>query len=163
MPAMPSRHPPRRAKTNGALEFLPLILALDHALARRSKEMRARLGVTALQRLVIRQLGRHPGMSPGKLALTLHVDPSTLTGVLQRLVGRGWIDRRRDPRDGRRLRLGLTPRGRTYDVHDEATVEAAISRALSRVRPHAARDARLVLDTLIRELDPPHRSSRPSA
>lgn len=160
---MPSLHPPRRAKTNGGIEFLPLILALDHALARRSKEMRARLGVTALQRLVIRQLGQYPGLSPGELALMLHVDPSTLTGVLQRLVRRGWIDRRRHPHDGRRLCLGLTPRGRTFDVPDEATVEAAVSRALSRVRPHAARDARRVLAALIRELDPPRRSSRPSA
>ena len=143
---------------NDAFEFLPLIWALDHALARRSKQMRSRLGVTALQRLVIRRVGRYPGMSPGELAATLHVDPSTLTGVLKRLVRRGWVDRRRDPRDGRRVCLGLTPRGRALDVPDDASVEAAVARALASVRPQAARDARCVLDAIIRELEPPRLS-----
>lgn len=143
---------------SGAFEFLPLIWALDHALARRSKQMQSRLGVTALQRLVIRRVGRYPGVSPGELAATLHVDPSTLTGVLKRLVRRGWIDRRRDPHDRRRVRLGLTPHGRALDVPDDASVEAAVARALASVRPQAARDARRVLDALVRELEPPRRS-----
>ena len=36
----------------------------------------------------------------------------TATGVLRTLEGRGWTERRRNPSDGRGIRVSLTPRGR---------------------------------------------------
>ena len=62
-----------------------LLWAVDHGLQRRSKRMAATLGVTGPQRLVIRIVGRFPGISAGRLASILHLHPSTLTGILRRL------------------------------------------------------------------------------
>ena len=67
------------------LEFMRLLWAIDHGLQTRSKRMAAALGVTGPQRLVIRIVGRFPGVSAGQLARILHLDPSTLTGILRRL------------------------------------------------------------------------------
>ena len=36
----------------------------------------------------------------------------TATGVLRTLEGRGWAERRRNPNDGRGIRVSLTPKGR---------------------------------------------------
>ena len=66
------------------LEFMRTLWALDHALQSASKRMESRLRVTAPQRLVVRIVGRYPGVSAGELSEILHLHPSTLTGILGR-------------------------------------------------------------------------------
>lgn len=136
------------------LEFLRLIWAVHHGLEKTSKKMDLQLGITGPQRLVLRIVGRFPGIPAGRLAEILHVHPSTLTGVLKRLEARGFIERRADPRDARRASLGLTTRGRRLDVASEGTVEAAVNRAMHAAGSHRVRAAgrvlRILADTLER-------------
>lgn len=94
--------------------------------------MHAVFGVTGPQRLVIRIVGAFPGLSAGDLARTLHVHPSTLTGILQRLEARGLMRRLSDPADGRRVHLELTSRGKRLGVPAVGTVEASVKKALSK-------------------------------
>jgi MarR family transcriptional regulator, organic hydroperoxide resistance regulator len=135
-----------------ALEFMRLIWAVDHGLQKASKQMAASAGVTGPQRLVLHVVGRFPGISVGQLAATLHVHTSTLTGVLGRLERRGLLDRRRDPRDGRRAALGLTSAGRSLDLTVTGTVEAAVIEVLDALPAHKARAAREALAMLARQL-----------
>ena len=81
------------------LQFMKMLWGLSHALDRASKQMAGTIGVTGPQRLVLRVVGLRPGVSAGDLAGTLHVHPSTLTGVLQRLVVQKLLMRTPDPRD----------------------------------------------------------------
>ncbi len=134
------------------LEFMERLWALVHELQSISKRMDARLGVTGPQRLVIRIIGRYPGMSAGELAAAMHVHPSTLTGVLERLIDRKLLVRGPDPRDGRRTLLHLTAAGRRMDTQRAGTVEAAVRRALRRMRPSTTSEARLALEILIDEM-----------
>jgi DNA-binding MarR family transcriptional regulator len=135
------------------LDFMRGIWALDHAVQRTSKRMERQLGITGLQRLVIRVVGRIPGIPAGRLAELLHVHPSTLTGVLGRLERQGALARRLDPRDKRRSLLGLTARGRELDVKSEGTIEAAIQRVLRRTDPRTIEAARSVLRDITNTLD----------
>jgi DNA-binding MarR family transcriptional regulator len=89
------------------LDFMRLLWSVDHGLQSLSKRMDARLGVTGPQRLVIRIVGRFPGISPGEIADILKVHKSTLTGVLQRLEERGLIERKASPEDRRRALLKM--------------------------------------------------------
>jgi MarR family transcriptional regulator, organic hydroperoxide resistance regulator len=130
------------------LEFMRVVWALDHALQKTSKRMETTLGITAPQRLVIRILGRFPGMSAGLLAIILHLHPSTLTGVLKRLHRRGLITRRADPRDHRRAVFGLTAKGRSLDVEAGGTVEAAVIAAFEEMPKTKIRDAAEVFQKL---------------
>lgn len=136
-----------------ALDFLRALWALDHAFQSASKRMETTLGVTSPQRLVVRIVGQRPRLSAGEVAEILHLHPSTLTGILKRLERRGLIERRADPRDGRRALLVLTPRGRTVDALRTGTVEAAVRRVLRTQPAKAIRSARDVVLTLARELD----------
>lgn len=135
------------------LDFMRLIWGVGHALERTSKRMEATLGVTGPQRLVIRLVGRFPGIPAGHLAKLLHVHPSTLTGIVKRLESQGVVRRRSDPRDGRRSLLGLTDRGRELDVETEGTVEAAIQQTLARTPPAKLEAARDVLASITDALD----------
>jgi DNA-binding MarR family transcriptional regulator len=130
------------------LDFMRLIWALDHALQQASKRMKSAIGVTGPQRLVIRIVTRLPGIPAGQIAQLLHVHPSTLTGVLKRLEEQGLIQRRPDPKDGRRAFLGITAKGRRIDAAGAGTVEGAVERLLSRTSASALKGARAVLADL---------------
>lgn len=135
------------------LEFMRVMWSVDNALQKASKRMKSTLGVTGPQRLVIRIVGRFPGTSAAQLADLLHIDPSTLTGVLTRLERRGLIQRRRDSRDGRRWLLGLTARGRTVDARMTGTIEATVQSALREVQPHELDATRRVLALIAERLE----------
>lgn len=122
-----------------------LIWQVDHALQRTSKRMESTLGVTAPQRFVIRIVARFPGIPAGQLAKLLHLHPSTLTGIVQRLDQRGLLRRRIDPRDARRTLLVLTGKGRAFNVHTAGTVEACVEQVLSRTANRKIAAAREVL------------------
>src|SRR5919201_6945693 len=122
------REPPLGA----VLDFMRLLWAVDHALQSASKRMEAAYGVTGPQRLVVRIVGRFPGITAGRVAEILHVHPSTLTGVLKRLESRAIVQRRPDPRDARRALLALTNKGRRLDTLRTGTVEQAVRRVLTR-------------------------------
>jgi DNA-binding MarR family transcriptional regulator len=134
------------------LEFLRLLWAIEHGLQKASRRMVASHGVTGPQRLVIRIVGRFPGISAGRLASLLHVDPSTLTGVLRRLERGGLLSRRSDPRDRRRAVLGLTAAGREVDLTAAGTVESAVQQALGELSPGTVRCTQHALRVLAASL-----------
>lgn len=127
------------------LDFMRLIWAVDHALHKTSKRMKAAIGVTGPQRLVIRLVTRFPGIPAGQIAELIHVHPSTLTGILKRLERQGLIRRRPDSKDRRRAFLGITEKGRRIDAAGAGTVEAAVQRLISRTPPATLDVARQVL------------------
>lgn len=137
-----------------ALDFMRLLWALDHRLQSTSKRMLTEVGVTGLQRMAIRFIGRFEDISAGQLATLLHVHPSTLTGVLDKLVRARMVKRTPDPADARRARLSVTPKGRAIDRLRKGTVEAAVRRALDRSTPAEVEAAVLVLNRVAEELDP---------
>jgi DNA-binding MarR family transcriptional regulator len=134
------------------LEFMRLLWAVDHGLQSTSKRMESSLGITGPQRLVLRLVGRFPGITAGNLAQILHVHPSTLTGVLKRLEKRGLLERKADPLDGRKALFALTEAGRTLDIPSTGTVEAAVQRALSKMNRTRIAHTQDVLTALAEEL-----------
>jgi DNA-binding MarR family transcriptional regulator len=118
------------AELDPALEFLRSFWALNHAVERRSIRMESALGLTAQQRFVIRLVGKLPGITPGRLAELLHVDPGSITAVLKRLEQRELVVRTPDASDRRRISLTLSARGRKLNTPTPMTVEHAIASAL---------------------------------
>jgi DNA-binding MarR family transcriptional regulator len=134
------------------IEFMRLLWAVDHGLEASSKQMDALYGVTGPQRLVVRIVGRHPGIAAGRIAEILHVHPSTLTGILGRLVARGLLTREADVNDRRRALFGLTSAGEKLDELRSGTVEAKVRRALSKTSPRDVAASRRVLAALAESL-----------
>ncbi|MBK7857883.1 MAG: MarR family transcriptional regulator [Archangiaceae bacterium] len=134
------------------LDFLRLIWAVSHQLESTSKRMEVELGVTGAQRFVLRLVGRFPGITAGQLAQVLHVNPSTITGVLQRLSRRRLIARRKDPHDARRTFLGLTEAGRAVNGQLSGTVEGAVQQVIEALPERKVAAARDVLAALAQTL-----------
>jgi DNA-binding MarR family transcriptional regulator len=153
VPAEPDFTSPGLPALGGALDFLRLLWAVDHALQRRSKSMAVTLGITGPQRLVLRIVGRFPSANARQLSETLHLHPSSLTALLKRLERRGLIRRRPDERDRRRLLLGLTRQGHALNSETPGTIEAAVQRTLETISERDLEGARVTLGVLARTLD----------
>jgi DNA-binding MarR family transcriptional regulator len=134
------------------LQFMRLMWSVDHGLHKVSKRMASSIGLTGPQRLAIRIIGRSPGMAAGQLAALMHLDPSTVTGILRRLEDGRMISRRVDPADARRTQLTLTARGREFDRKSAGTIEAAVRRALASVPSQQVEAASRVLTALAEQL-----------
>jgi len=151
-PAPQEGEQPKGPPLGEVLEFMRLLWAVDHGLQSTSKRMESTLGLTGPQRLVVRLVGRFPGITAGTLAQILHVHPSTLTGVLKRLEKRGLLERKSDPLDGRKALFALTESGRALDIPSEGTVESAVQRVLSRMSRTRILCTQDVLTALAQEL-----------
>ncbi len=102
--------------TEAAVET-PLVGLLQRALRLYGREIRKRLaahGMSDLPRSGSWVLGTLAGgeLGPRELALKLGTSKQGLSRLSQTLVDRGYASRIPDPRDGRRVLLQLTPRGR---------------------------------------------------
>jgi DNA-binding MarR family transcriptional regulator len=140
------------AELDPVLRFMRVMWSVDHGLHKVSKRMAADIGLTGPQRLAIRIVGRSPGMAAGELASLMHLDPSTVTGILRRLEESRMISRRADPADARRTRLTLTQRGRAVDRRNAGTIEAAVRRTLAAMPQHQVEAASQVLTALAAQL-----------
>lgn len=130
---------------DSVLDFMRMLWSIEHGLQRVSKRMNATLGITGGQRLVLLVVERFPGLSARDLADALHLHPSTITGVLQRLEQKGLLEREQDARDNRRVHLHIRNKGKVFTRRRTHTVESAVTRALSRIPDRQIRDARKVL------------------
>ncbi len=148
----PSAASSEESPSEAVLEFMRLLWAVDHQLQSTSKRMEGAMGVTGPQRLVVRLIGRYPGITAGRLAQVMHLHPSTLTGILKRLVKRGLITRQSDPLDARKAPFVLTEAGRAHATPSSGTVEAAVERVLARMSSSRLAGAQDVLTALAEEL-----------
>ncbi|MFT3927369.1 MAG: MarR family winged helix-turn-helix transcriptional regulator [Myxococcales bacterium] len=145
----------KEAKDLGpVLDFMRTLWALNHAIEKTSKRMNNEYGVTAQQCTLLRIVGRFPGISAGQLAELLRVHPGTLSAAVNRLERRGLLERRRDPRDQRRVLLGLTARGRALDMPAHDAVGDAVGSVLKGVSAAQMDSVRAVLLELTSQLEP---------
>lgn len=85
----------------------------------------AELGLTYPQYLVMLVLWEHETQTVGALGARLYLDSGTLSPLLKRMETAGFVARRRDPVDERRVVVTLTHEGRMLReraVHVPATI-----------------------------------------
>ncbi|HAA03646.1 MAG TPA: MarR family transcriptional regulator [Syntrophobacteraceae bacterium] len=85
----------------------------------------AALGVTAVQAMVLGFLSEEDLVSSRQLGERTVLDSATITGILDRLEGVGYIERRANPEDRRAIVIGLTAKGREVAGTIQTLVEAA--------------------------------------
>ena len=85
-------------------------------MARMHKPFLEPLGLTFPQYLVILELLDGAPLSVGTLGTRLDMDTGTITPLVKRLEGAGFVTRTRDPADERRVLVDLTPRSRALEA-----------------------------------------------
>jgi DNA-binding MarR family transcriptional regulator len=109
-------------------------------------------GLSGAQLFVLQQLGGGGALSIGELAERTATDQSSVSVVVGRLANRGLVTRRQGARDGRRVEVSVTPRGKTILKRTPEAVQIQLLHALGRL-PRAARRALATsLQALLREM-----------
>ena len=136
-----------------ALDFLRVLWAINHGLATTSRYMKSKYGVTGRQRLIIQVVNEFPGISAGDLAKVLaprsqHPDRRASADEPARPAAASARCARSppaaDPADHQGQRMSHMAVG---------TIEAAVSKTLSRVSPSKLKATREVLALLADNLD----------
>lgn len=135
-----------------AEQISSLLRHISKKMQRHVMEQVQDLNLTAPQIMVLRHVGREPGLNLSALSEKLGLAPSTVCGIVDRLERAGYLTRTSDPQDRRRLRLHLTPK--TVALRDrvpalQANFLAGFLAGLPEAKVDGILEALLTLATLI--------------
>lgn len=128
-----------------------VVLALHRATHATLRALAARLAgldLPASEINVLANLAGHGPLTVGRLAAATATRPTTLTSVLDRLAGRGYVVREVDPADRRSFLVSLTPAGQQAAGTVSAAVRELEQGALTRVSPAQRAGFFAVIDAL---------------
>jgi DNA-binding MarR family transcriptional regulator len=89
--------------------------------------------LTSTEYAVIAFAALNPCATPGAIAAAQDLSTGAVSACVDRLTGRGLVERRRDPTDGRRVRIVLTPRCLAAVEAADGVVRGAADRAAARL------------------------------
>ncbi|MFW2513915.1 MarR family winged helix-turn-helix transcriptional regulator [Demequina sp. SO4-13] len=140
------------AEGRGALE--QRIVALQGELMR--AQMRSQAEALIDQHLTLAQfraiifIHAYPGRPTSDVGAFVGVRPNIATGVVQRLVDRGWVERTRHPDDGRVRLLSPTAEGKAFVDAIVAQVERDFLDSISQLSTEQLHQLEGILESLSR-------------
>lgn len=123
---------------------------LFRAIQEYSKAIQKKVGLSGPQVWALTILRAEPGLSLGELSDRMYAHPSTVSGVVVRLVERGAVRREVDAADRRGIVLTLTPVGRRLLRRSPSPVQEGLRRALEEMPKGAVRQLRRHLEQIVR-------------
>ncbi len=101
-----------QTKTDGE-RLQQLVIRVSWATQRYMSRHLEQFGLTLPQWMTLRALAHltRPGCTLNELCEASHQVPATMTGIIDRLAQRHLVERQRDPRNRRALRITLTTQG----------------------------------------------------
>ena len=95
----------------------------------------APFAVTPTQFAALAKIDDLGSVSQNRLGRLTAMDPATISGVVGRLIARGFVRQSPDRNDARLLRLALTPAGRSATAEMKAVAAKVSQRTLAPLRP----------------------------
>jgi len=111
------------------------------------------LELTVAQFDALANLYNDDGVTQQELARRLLVTKGNMTGLVGRLVERGWVHKRVDPEDGRAVRLALTTAGRRLTKKALMVQRGLIEDMMLTLRPAEVEKLRAQLTRVERRVD----------
>ncbi len=125
-----------------------------HTVGRRLSGHLQDYDLTLAQFGVLAQLQAVPDISQQMLADWLFVSKGNVVGLLNRLEGRGLVERRPDPEDGRTHVVSLTKQGAALAARVVPEHEELVAECMALIAPEDQRTLHQLLRTLDRALGP---------
>lgn len=108
-------------------------------LARRIRANRPGEGISDAQLSVLFLLDREGELTPGRIAEHEHVTPPSINRTLGGLEQAGWIARRPDPGDARRVLVSMSDAGAALVVETRRLRTAWFTRRIAQLTPEERR------------------------
>ena len=107
-----TEHAPAAAPPDG--ESIAVLRAAVLVLARRLRRQMADSELSSTEVSVLGRVFRDGPLTPGALARFEHVQPPSMTRVIERLEDKGYLRRDPDPSDGRQVLVSHTAHGENF-------------------------------------------------
>ena len=120
-----------RRRGDGAREIVGAIRRIARELRVSGPAAEGAVGLRGAQLAVLSRASEGRGASVGELAARTMTDPSSVSGVVARLVAGGLATRRRSPEDERRVEISITPAGRALLRRAPASPEERLVAAVA--------------------------------
>lgn len=135
-------------------ESIPRLMGRTHRLFRHNVDLLIRdYDVYPGQPPLLLRLAREDGQSQKELASHMHVQPATLTVMIDRMAKHGLLERKTDARDQRVSRVYLTDKGREAATSVREELERLEERCLGRLSVAEREIFRELLLRIYSELD----------
>src|SRR6195952_6162789 len=103
--------------------------------ARRLRHQQAGDELSPSESAVMGRIGRAGPTTPGQLAKSEHVQPPSMTRIIERLEARGFLRRDPDPGDRRQVLVSRTQAGNNFVERSRAVRTAWLTKQLEQLSP----------------------------
>jgi len=134
------------------LDVLQQFRLIYGSMRRHFRMVEERCGMSGSQMWVLQEVHRSPEIGIGELAVRMGIHQSTCSLLVDKLVGFGCLNKRRQEADHRRVGLCLTDKGAAALARLPGPAEGILPEALSNLSETVLRTLHINLDELIRNL-----------
>jgi DNA-binding MarR family transcriptional regulator len=92
-------------------EIMQSLRRIFKAIQDYSYEVYGQFGITGPQLWVLKTISKNKSLPLGEISKKMYLHPSTITGLIDRLEKKGYVERERDQKDRRVVNILLTPEG----------------------------------------------------
>lgn len=118
-----------------------------------SRAVETRFGVTGPQLWALWELGKSTPLSLKDLAARMHLTPSTVVGVVDRLVAKGLVNREQDPVDRRRVCLSLSVQGQNLVAEAPNPAQGKLIQGLQTLNSEQLQELSKGLEVLVEVME----------
>lgn len=121
------------SQTRYDLQILRSLRRIIRAIDIHSRKLKSEYELTAPQLICLLEVVENSPLSASKIAQNVHLSPSTIVGILDRLEKKGLIQRTRNVKDRRLVDVTATENGRQLAGHAPSPLQDGLASALKRL------------------------------
>lgn len=95
-----------------------------------SRKLNMQYHITAPQLVTLLAIADHGPITIAGLSVEIHLSPSTLVGIIDRLEAKGFVERERDTQDRRRVFIKVTKQGRKFSSSAPSPLQEKLAESL---------------------------------
>ncbi|MFQ5654826.1 MAG: MarR family winged helix-turn-helix transcriptional regulator, partial [Planctomycetota bacterium] len=126
-----STSPEPASATRYDLRVLQALRRIIRAIDLHSRKLSAQHEITGPQLVCLLAVEEHEPVTGSAIARHVHLSPSTVIGILDRLEAKGLIRRERDLRDRRLVQVSLTEQGKTLVASAPSPLQDTLAEAMN--------------------------------
>lgn len=98
-------------KQNSTQRVVMLLRLIVRSIDLHSRFLSKESGLTIPQLLIMQEIRTHKNITPTEVSMRIKLSKATVSGITERLKGKGYINHNRDQHDRRKIHLTLTKDG----------------------------------------------------
>lgn len=140
-------------KKKAIAEIMQSLRRMFKAVQQYSEEVLKEFGVTGPQLWALRTIYDEGQISMGALSQRMYLHMSTVSGVVDRLEKKGYVERTRGPSDRRVVKISLTKEGKTLVQRGPEAAQGKLLHGLESLSQQEVKIIRSSLDKVVRLME----------